>query len=169
MNRWGCFGLTLGGLLGLLLAMLFFVWARQVASSPITPPVSVATADVTLFLSERLLSHIATDALQTPSLVDLNAGGQMEVTTRATLGRLKPVVHLGLSLEAQDAQVTSQLHWAQMGFLKIPANWLPPTIIALGARPGETITQQIPPGFEVVGLATTADGLEFRLNWVGPP
>jgi hypothetical protein len=54
-----------------------------------------------------------------------------------------------------------------MGFLKFPAGWLPQSIIDMGALPGEIITQQVPPGFELVGLATTPEGVEFQLNWVG--
>jgi hypothetical protein len=54
-----------------------------------------------------------------------------------------------------------------MGFLKIPAGWLPPKAIVAGTMPGEIINQQVPPGFELVGLTTTPGGVEFQLNWVG--
>lgn len=169
MKRWGCFGLTLGGMIGLLLVLLFFVWARQLAaSSQEIQPVSVDRPDVTLFLSERSLSHFAAEALEIPTVVDLKPGGQIEITTRIQWGWLRPVVRLGLSLGIQGTDVMSQLDWVQMGFLKIPASWLPQSVIRLGAMPGETITRQAPPEFEVVGLATTPAGVEVQLNWVGP-
>jgi hypothetical protein len=67
MNRWGCFGLTLGGLVGLLAAILFFVWARQVASPLPVQPAALADPDVTLFLSEHSLSRFASDTLESPT------------------------------------------------------------------------------------------------------
>jgi hypothetical protein len=168
-RRLGCFGLVLGSLTGLLVAMLFFVWVRWLASPVMAQPVRVAaTADMTLFLSERSLSRFASDTLKSPALVDLDSGGQMKITTRTEMGGLRPVVRLGLSLEMRRTEVVTRLRWAEMGFLKIPASWLPPRIIVTGRMPGEIITQQIPPGFELVGLTTTPNGIEFQLNWVGP-
>jgi hypothetical protein len=172
LGQWGCFGLTLGGLIGVLLAILFFVWIRHLAApvavQPVTvQPVTVASADVNLFLSESLLSRFASESLESATLVEFDSDGQMEVVTRVTRGRLKPVVRLGLSLEIQDTGVASQLQWVQMGFLKFPAGWLPRGMTNMGALPGEIITQQVPPGFELVGLTTTPEGIEFQLNWVG--
>ena len=167
MNRWGCFGLTLGSLAGLLAAILFFVWARQAASPLFVQSAALPNPDVTLFLSERSLSRFASDTLKSPTLVDMKPSGQMEITTRIKLWRLYPVVRLGLSLEVRGPEVVSQLHWARLGFLKIPASWLPPRIIEMGALPGEMISQQAPPEFEVAGLTTTAEGVEFQLKWVG--
>jgi hypothetical protein len=169
MNRWGCFGLILGSLIGLLLAILFFVWARQVALPTFVQPVTLADPEVTLFLSERSLSRFASDALKSPTLVDLEPGGQMGITTRIRLWRLYPVVRLGLSLRMRGTEVVSQLHWARLGFLKIPASWLPRRIIEIGAMPGEMVTQQVPSEFEVAGLDTTPEGIEFQLKWVGSP
>jgi hypothetical protein len=37
----------------------------------------------------------------------------------------------------------------------------------MGALPGEMISQQSPPEFEVAGLNTTSEGIEFQLRWVG--
>jgi hypothetical protein len=169
MNRWGCFGLILGCLVGLLTVILFFVWARQVASPALVQPATLADPDVTLFLSERSLSRFASDTLKSPALVDLGSDGQMEITTRIKIGGVNPVVRLGLSLEMRGTEVVSQLHWARLGFLKIPASWLPQRIVEMGALPGEIITQQAPPEFEVAGLNTTPEGIEFQLRWVGGP
>ncbi|MBN1217735.1 MAG: hypothetical protein JXM69_02310 [Anaerolineae bacterium] len=169
MNRWGCFGLTVGGLTGLLLVMLFLVWMRQMASAPMEPQLApLPVADVTLSLSESSLSRFATDMLKTPTRIDLEPGGQIEITTRTSLGQWRPVVCLGMSLGMQGADVVSQLRWVQLGFLRIPARWLPQSIINAGALPGQTITQQTPAEFEVVGLQTTSDSIEFQLNWIGP-
>jgi hypothetical protein len=154
-------------LIGVLLAVLFFVWIRHLAAPVVIESVTVASADVSLFLSEPLLSCFASEALESPTLIEFDSGGQMEVVTRVTRGRLRPVVRLGLSLAMQDTGVVSQLQWVQMGFLKFPAGWLPQGIIEMGDLPGEIITQQVPPGFEIVGLTTTSEGVEFQLNWVG--
>ncbi len=167
LGQWGCFGLTLGGLIGVLLAILFFVWIRHLALPVAVQPVTVAGADVNLFLSESLLSRFASESLESPTLIEFDSGGQMEVVTRVTRGRLKPVVRLGLSLEIQDTEVVSRLQWAQVGFLKFPAGWLPQSILEMGGGAGEIVTQQVPSGFELVGLAITPEGIEFQLNWVG--
>ena len=169
MKRFGCFGLTLGAMMGLLLVILFFVWVRQMASAPVgLQPVSMPAADVTLFLSESSLSRFATEAAETPTRIDLEPGGQIEITTRTRLGQLRPVIRLGMSVGMQSTDVTSRLHWAQLGFLRIPAGWLPQSVNDMGTLVGKTITEQVPPEFKVVGLTTTSDGHEFQLNWVGP-
>lgn len=168
MRKWGCFGLTIGGLLGLLLAVLVLVWVRQMAVWPEIPPMVVESPDATLFLSENSVSYFATEAFNDDVLVDLRSNGQLQITTRAPWGRLRPVIQLGLTLEMQDQIVASRLHWAQMGFIKFPASWLPQSVHDLAALPGEAITQQVPAGFHLAGLNTSEDGIEFYLNWVGP-
>jgi hypothetical protein len=168
MRKWGCFGLTVGGLMGLLLAFLFLVGVRQMAVWPEIPPMVVASPDATLFLSENSISYFATEALKDEVLVDLRPHGQMQITTRAPWGRLRPVIHLGLTLEMQEQVAVSRLHWAQMGFIKFPAGWLPQSVHDLAAMPGEAITRQVPAGFHLPGFNTTEDGIEFYLNWVGP-
>jgi hypothetical protein len=168
MRKWGCFGLTIGGLLGLLLAVIFFVWVRQMAVWPEISPMLVEQPDATVFLSENGVSYFATEALKDDVLVDMQPNGQMQITIRAPWRRLRPVIHLGLTLQMQDRVAVSQLHWAQMGFIKIPASWLPQSVHDLAALPGEAITRQVPVGFHLMGFNTTQDGLEFYLNWVGP-
>ena len=168
MRKWGCFGLTIGGLMGLLMAVLFLVWVRQLAAWPEIPLMLVEEPDTTVFLSENSVSYFATAALKDDVLVDLHPGGQMQITTRAPWGRLRPVIHLGLTLEMQDQVAVSRLHWAQMGFIKFPASWLPQSVHDLAAMPGQAITQQVPAGFHLTGFNTTEDGVEFYLNWVGP-
>ena len=101
-------------------------------------------------------------------LVDMHPNGQMQITTRAPWQRLRPVIRLGLTLEMQGQVAVSRLHWVQMGFIKFPASWLPQSVHDLAALPGEAITQQVPAGFYLPGFNTTADGIEFYLNWVGP-
>jgi len=165
MNRAGCFGLILGGLAGLLVAILVFVAARQAASTGLTPPATPVPADVSLFLSERSVSRFASTTRQSPTLVEFTPGGQMEITTRIELGPLNPVVDLGLSLEMQGTKLVSRFDWVKVGFLKIPAGWLPQEVTQLGAAPGEAMAQQVPPQFKLVGLTTTTEGIEFQLNW----
>jgi hypothetical protein len=168
MRKWGCFGLTIGGLIGLLLAILFLVWVRQMVVWPETPPMLVESPDATVFLSENSISFFATDAFKDDVLVDLRPNGQMHITTRAPWRRLRPVIHLGLTLEMQEQVAVSRLHWVQMGFIKFPAGMLPQGVHDLAALPGEAITRQVPAGFHLIGLNTTEDGIDFYLNWVGP-
>jgi hypothetical protein len=165
-SRLGCFGLILGGMLGLLVAVIVLLLVSAGADSPILAEPVMPPTDVSLFLSERTLSRIATEELQEPVWVDFEPGGQLELTTPVEIGGFKPVVRLGLTLESLGPEVVSQLHWLKLGFLKISANWLPPELVELGALLGETITEQIPPEFTLIGLATTADGLNFHLNWI---
>ena len=165
-SRLGCFGLILGGLLGVLVAVIVLLLVSAWAASPILAEPVTSPTDVSLFLSERTLSRIATEELQEPVLVDFEPGGQLQVTTPVDIGGFKPVVQLGLTLESRGPEVVSQLHWLKLGFLNIPADWLPPELVELGALLGEKITEQVPPEFTLVGLTTTAAGLNFHLNWI---
>lgn len=164
-SQLGCFGLILGGLLGLLLAVIFLLLLAAWADSPLLAQPVTAPAEVSLFLSEQTVSRLAAQTLEQPVLVDFEPGGRVAVTMPVEIGGLKPVVQLGLTLESRGAAVVSQLHWLKIGFLKIPAGGLPPELADLGARIGQAITRQLPPGFSLVGLTTTADGLTFHLNY----
>ncbi len=166
MNRGGCFGLVLGGLAGLLVAMLLLVATRQAASPVVEPSLPSAPADVTLFLSGPSLSRFASASRKSPTLVEFAPGGQMEITTQIDMGGVRPVVSSGFSLEVQAAGVVSRLEWVKLGFIKFPAGWLPQEIVQLGATPGEVITRQLPPEFKLMGLTTTPDGIQFQLNWI---
>jgi hypothetical protein len=168
-SPFGCFGLLLGSMLGALLVLFFFLLlARQASTSPKTQP-AAAAADTTVFVSERTLNRLASESLRRPLVLDFKLGGYVEVTTQLTeVEGLEPVVHVGLVFERQEATIVSQLRWLRIGFIRIPAAWLPQNIVAAGAIPGEAITQQIPPEFILVGLATTPDGINLQLTWTGP-
>ncbi len=166
MSRGGCLGFMVGSLVGLLLLSLLTWLIRPILSSVAVPPEALAP-DVTLFLSERSASRFATQALQEPTVVNFEPGGQAIVTTRINIGGLEPVVDLGLSLQRQGTEVVSQLHWLQLGWVRIPVRWLPPEIAALGAKPGQALTQHMPPQFALVGLTTTSEGVNLQLNWLG--
>lgn len=168
MIRIGILGLLLGALLGLLVAAGFFVLLAWQAVSPIQEQLTTPSADMALFISERSLSRLIAADLQRPLVLNFEPGGQVEVTTPADIAGLEPVVDLGLSLELRGPAVVSQLQWAKIGFLKIPAGWLPDDLVELGAVPGRTITRQLPPEFILVGLATSTDGLTVQLDWKGP-
>jgi hypothetical protein len=127
----------------------------------------VIAPDATVFLSERILSQIAAQEVKAPTLIDFEPNGQMRITTRTRLGGLEPVVRLGLLLELQGTEVTSRLHWVQLGFLTLPANWLPPEALETGAIIGQTINEQVPPDFTLIGLTTTTEGVNFQLKWIG--
>lgn len=160
----GCFGFILGGLLGLLAATSLLIWLGDQAAfpalaQPIPPP-----ADVTLFFSEQTVGRLASTGVPEPVTVDFEPGGRLFVTLPLDLGRLKPAARLAVTLEQQGGRLVSRLSWLELGFLKIPARWLPPTLVALGSGPGEAISRELPPGFSLVGLTTTAGGLIFHLD-----
>ncbi|MEW5958901.1 MAG: hypothetical protein AB1801_14305 [Chloroflexota bacterium] len=168
-SRLGCFSLAVGGLLGLLLAVLFLVFLGQQAAAPAVTSPPAPAADVTLFLAEDTLSRLASAARRQPVEVDFKPNSQLEVVMPIRLLGLEPLVRLGLSLQRGESGAVSQLHWARLGLLKLPVDWLPAEALAAGPLLGDTITSQIPPDFTLVGLTTTADGLNFYLNWTPPP
>lgn len=160
----GCFGFILGGLLGLLAATSLLIWlggqaAFPTLAQPVAPP-----ADVTLFFSEQTAGRLASAGAPAPVTVDFEPGGRVVATGPLDLGELRPVARLGLTLEQQGGRLVSRLSWLELGFLKIPARWLPPALAALGSGPGEAISRELPPGFSLIGLTTTADGLIFHLD-----
>jgi hypothetical protein len=162
MSRWGCIGLLGGSLLGLLLLLVLALVIR-----PTTPVVAVqpaAAPDLTLFLSERSASRVASQTLGQAVAVNFEPGGRVILTTSVNVAGLEPIADLGLSLERQGNIVVSQLHWLQVGFLRVPATWLPPQAVAWGTRPGEQITAKLPPQFTLVGLSTSADGVTLQLD-----
>lgn len=161
----GVFGLILGCLAGLLGAMILFVlMAAQTTPLP-PPPPAPAAPGATLFLSEYGLSRLAAESLARPVVIDLAAGGRMEVRTRLAWVGLEPVVQLGFSLTQAGPAVVSRLDWLKFGFVKIPAAWLPREIIEAGSELGDSITGQIPPEFSLAGLATTPEGMYIYLRW----
>jgi hypothetical protein len=166
MSRGGCLGFAVGSLVGLLLLSLLMWLIRPTLPIMAISPETLAP-DMTLFLSERSASRFATQTLQEPTSVNFEPGGQAIVTTRVNVGGLEPVVDMGLSLQRQGPEVVSQLHWLQLGWVRIPARWLPPEITALGAKPGQALTQHLPPQFALVGLTTTSEGINLQLNWLG--
>ena len=165
-SRLGCGGLVLGSLLGLLLAVILLLLLAGRAASPILAEPVLPPTDVSLFLSERTLSRVATQTLAEPVQLDFRPGGQVEVTMPVKMGWVRPVVRLGLTLESRGPEVVSQLHWLKVGFLIIPARWLPPELLELAPLLGDKITGEVPPEFTLVGLTTTATGLNFHLNRV---
>ncbi len=166
MNRWGCIGLTAGAAIGLLLLSIAVLITRPVpppvpASPPTVPP------DATVFVSEQAVSRLATEALGQPVAVNFEPGGQMQVSLRMPVGRIKPVLRATILLEMQGADVGSSLLWVHLGFLPIPARWLPQEVVQQVGLIGDTIRDQTPPDFVLLGLTTTANGIEFQLKWVG--
>ena len=67
----------------------------------------------------------------------------------------------------EGAELTSRLRWVQLGFLTIPAAWLPQEARETVTMVGQAIQNQTPPDFVLLGITTTPDGIEFKLKWVG--
>lgn len=167
MNRWGCLGLLIGGLSGLGLVVIL-LWTIQPAPlSPSRPPAGLP-ADVSVFLSEHSLSRIASQRAGRPVELDFAPGGQMQISTQVELNRFQPVLQADLLLEMQGTEIVSPLRAVRMNFLTIPADWLPSRVATTTAFIGQAMQQQTPPGFVVVGLETTANGISFDLKWIGP-
>lgn len=166
MNRWGCFGLILGSALGLLVVVLLLLLLRPAPPASAVQP-AAPLADVEVFLSERTLSRFASTAMASPTVIEVEPEGQLSATTRVKAAGFEPVVELRLGLSLQGSIAVSRLLWVQLSFIRVPASWLPPEIVELGALPGQTITQQLPPGFSLAGLTTTSEGITLQLNWTG--
>jgi hypothetical protein len=168
MSRWGCSGLLLGTLLGLLLLIgLVRAFRPEISPASTVVPAPIAP-DLALFLSEQSISQFAAQTLGKPTLVNFEPEGQVLLTTPVNIAGLEPVADMGLSLEVRDNRIVSQLHWLQVGLLRLPVEWLPQEIADLGAQPGEQITRQLPAQFTIIGLTTTAEGITLQLTWAGP-
>jgi hypothetical protein len=166
MRGWGYFGFTIGALIGALLVVLFLLAMRPPAGPTASPPNTISP-DVTVFLSEQSLSRMASETLNTPTAIDFDPNGQMRIITRTNLEGLEPVVQTGLLLELQGTELVSRLQWVRLGFLTIPADWLPPEALETTAIIGQTIEDQIPPDFSLVGVSTDQAGVNFQLKWIG--
>lgn len=166
MRRWGCTGLLVGTIIGVLLLIGLIQSIQPDIPAVAVQPV-VAAPDLTVFLSEESASRFAAKALAQPAAINFEPGGQVILTTPVSVAGLQPVVDLGLSLEQQGNQVISRLHWAQLGWLRLPARWLPPELVELGAVPGQQFTRQLPPQFNLISLSTTTDGITLQVDWVG--
>ena len=164
--RWGCIGLSVGGVMGLLLLTVLVLITRPVPPPTVQLPPSVPP-DATIFVSEDTVSRLASETLVQPVLVDCESGGQMHVSTRMQVGRFEPLVRATILLEMQGADVASDLLWVKLGFFTVPARWLPQDVATAVGIIGQTIRAQTPPDFVLVDLTTTENGIEFRLKWVG--
>ena len=167
MKTWGCFGLMLGSLMGMLLILVLVLILRISPPPPAATQSATIAPDVTIFMSERSLSRIASETLARPVVIDFDEGGQMKVTTQTRIGRLEPIVHVGLLVDMQGTEAVSQLRWVRLGFLTIPERWLPQDARETVALVGQSIQNQTPPDFILLGLETTSDGIDFQLKWVG--
>jgi hypothetical protein len=166
VSRWGCIGLLVGSLLGVLL-LLLLVFVTRPVTPVVTDQPAVVVPDLTLFLSEQSVGHLATKALGRPAAINFEPSGQMILTTSIKIAGLAPVADVGLSLQRQGNIVISQLHWLQVGFLRLPARWLPQVIVELGTQVGPQIAAQLPSQFRLVGLTTTTDGINLQLDLAG--
>jgi hypothetical protein len=166
VRQLGWFGFVLGVLVGLLVVMLCAI-ALRLAPTPAIVQTPTISPDITIFVSERSLSRLASETLQRPTVIDFDPAGQMIVTTRLDLGWLQPVVNFGLALGMQGSQVVSELQWVRVGFLSIPARWLPQVLVEGSTMVGQIIQDQTPVDFVLVGLTTSAEGVTFQLKWVG--
>jgi hypothetical protein len=168
MRRWGCLGLVWGTLAGLALVGLLVFITRPPAIPAASPPPTIPP-DAVIYVSERTISRLAADAIQEPVTVNFEKNGVMQVTTAVPVRRWKPVVQAEILLSLQGARVVSQLRWVKMGFLTVPATWLPDNLQEKARLIGPAIKAQVPPDFSLVGLISRSDGLEFQVKWIGSP
>ena len=166
MRQWGCLGLVWGIVLGLLLVVLL-VFITRPPEMPASPPLPTIPSDTVIFISENTLSQQAAATLAQPAVVDTAENGVIQVTTPVQVGAWQPVVQVEILLSMEGPAVVSRLRWARLGFLTVPASWLPDRLQEEAAQLGPTIQAQTPPDFSLVGLTTSHDGLEFQLKWTG--
>lgn len=165
-RRWGCAGLIIGAVLGLALMTLFLL-SRSPAPTGGIQSAQTIPADVTVFVSGQTLSRMATAEIGRPTVIDFEPDGRLLVTTRAKIGGYEPVVQARIFVNLQGATVVSELQGIKLGFVTIPANWLPEETRERAAVLGDTIEAQIPPNFTLVGLNTSPGGVTFQLKWIG--
>lgn len=166
-QQWTLIGLGFGLLVGLLMAMLLVLLLTRPALPPPASPLNGFPADATIFISEESLSRIASELIGRPVEIDFEPDGQMFVTTRTSMGPFEPVVQAELLLQMEGTNVASYLRAVKLGFLAIPARWLPDDIQQTTAIIGQSIKAQTPPDFTLIGVNTTSDGLVFLLTWIG--
>ncbi len=166
-QQWLLVGLLFGLSMGLLMAIvLLLIFTRPTTPPPASPP-NGFPADATIFVSEESLGRIASEVVGQPVNVDFEPDGRMFVSTRTSIGPFEPVVKAELLLQMEGTNVASYLRGVKLGFLTIPARWLPENIQQITAVIGESLETQTPPDFTLVGINTTSDGLVFLLTWVG--
>ncbi len=166
-QQWVLVGLLFGLSIGLLMAMVLLLLLTRPAPPPLASPPNGFPADATIFVSEESLSRIASQVIGQPVKVDFEPNGRVFVSTRTGIGPFEPVVKVELLLQMEGTNVASYLRAVKVGFLTIPARWLPDDIQQTTAIIGESIKAQTPPDFTLVGVNTTSDGLVFLLTWVG--
>ena len=110
MKTWGCFGLILGGLVGLLLVLAAVLILRITPPPPATPQSAAVAPDVTIFMSERSLSRIASEILARSRLHPGRRAGTLDSAEvrrlhRATVTILRRAIdHCGTTFsDFQDA------------------------------------------------------------------
>ena len=156
-----------GGGLGFLFLAIFVLLTRPVPATT-APQSATIPPDVTVLVSERVLSQLASNSLQRPATVEFSADGEMRITAPFSIMEYEPVVTVVLSLGMEGTSVVSELQWVKLGSLYIPATLLPEQVQASGAELGKTIQRETPPDFALVGLDTLPNALEIKLKWVGP-
>ena len=166
MRGLGSYGLVVGGAIGVLAVLLLALITRP-APLPVVATPPAISPDVTIFISERSVSRLASEALQRPTQIDFEANGRMKMTTPLKIGQLEPPITAGLFLELQGTDVVSELDWIQVGFLTFPASWLPQSVVAASAQVGQVIKDQTPRDFVLIGLTTGAEGVNIQLKWLG--
>jgi hypothetical protein len=155
-----------GAGLGFLLLAVLVLFSRPL-SSPITPQSTTIPPDATVFISDRMLSQLASTSLQRPTAVEFSPDGELQITAPFTVRGFEPVVTVGVNLGMQSTSVESDLQWLKLGFLYIPGKWLPQEMHAATAGLGPAIERQSPPDFALVGIQTLPEGLQIQLKWVG--
>lgn len=166
MNRWGCLGLVAGGVVGLIIVALILIF-NQPRSVSLVPPLPAVAPDVTVFLSEQTLSRLASEEMQNEIVVDFEPDGLMIIAGRVPWRGWEPLVHVGVRLEMQGPDVASEMEWMRLGWLNLPADWLPADARQATAIIGEELKRQVPPDFTLAGLETTAEGVQVQLRWLG--
>ena len=166
-QQWTLVGLLFGLSMGLLMAMLLALLLTRPALPPPGSPPNGFPADATIFISEESLSRFASELIGRPVEIDFEPAGRVFVTAHTSMGSFEPVVQAELLLQMEGTSVASYLRAVKLGFLTIPARWLPDDIQQTAAIIGQSIKAQTPPDFTLVGINTTPDGLVFMLTWIG--
>lgn len=196
MMRWGCISFILGGLIGVVLAVLVpwlvFATAGDEARTPPVADTRAPSADVEAFVSEQfitsqVLKEMAADPTEGFELrrIDIQENNQIAVDATVDLAALDEQNTSGDSfivgftagvllryVSQTSLEIAAEFRWLEFGFITIPASAFAGSELEEVVEPQVVVDQQMlddltDSDIEFAGFYTTDDGLVIQFNYIG--